>query len=75
MTSLFLILPSTVQCLEEDEQEESNCSGSLHGDFFHTLVKDVKSLKISLCLSPKHECLEQIVQIRKGILFCCRVYI
>ena len=54
-TSLLLISPLRVSCLEvEDELEESNCSGSLYTDFFLLLLKKLSLFsKISLCLPPE----------------------
>ena len=50
MTSLLLTLPSRLHCLDEDEQEESNFSGSLDDDFFILLLKKLSPFwTFSLC--------------------------
>ena len=50
MTSLLLTLPSRLHCLDEDEQEESNFSGSLDDDFFILLLKKLSLFwTFSLC--------------------------
>ena len=59
MTSLLLILPSRVSCLDvEDDLKESNCSGSLYAEFLLlSLMKLSFFSTISLCLCPEERML------------------